>query len=100
MSSSQQSKEINFLKISGNVSGTQAKLRTVFPTLAASNEGLHARNCPVTAGVSHIEAIWAAGNDVAADLTPRLRSGQAIECPVVRRTPIVAPSLISDGSNL
>jgi hypothetical protein len=51
-----------FVALQGYVSGTQANLRTVFPTLAVSNEGLRARNCPVTAGVSHIEAIWAVGN--------------------------------------
>jgi hypothetical protein len=51
-----------FVALQGYVSGSTADLRAFAPTLAITNEDLRARNCPVTSGVTHIEAIWATGN--------------------------------------
>jgi hypothetical protein len=53
---------LGFVALQGYVSGTQANLRTVFPAFAISNEDLRAQHCQTTSGVTHIEAIWAAGN--------------------------------------
>jgi hypothetical protein len=51
-----------FVALQGYVSATTADLRDLSPTLALTNEDLRARNSPAASGVTHIEAIWAAGN--------------------------------------